>query len=500
MNPEKESPPRSPAPSLEKAIVCLPSGATLGLLRRLGLFDMTMLVMGSVIGVGIFRTPHSVADAAQSPLLILGAWILGGCVALAGSLIYAEWTRRRPDVGGQYAYLREAYHPAVGFLYGWSLLWIIQSGGIASVAVVFSDYFIELLHAFGGWSWPPGDPVTLEGSKNASLGIDIAKAIVTTAAIGIFTLINCTGVRAAGTTQNIFMSLKILAISMLVICGLLFTSAQWNISWEFRAAANAGSEASGGPPGAHGWQIPAMLGAAMVPVFFSYGGWHTTTFVGEEVRDPRRTMSRALVLGVFGVMVLYVAVNFVCLRALGASELAHVEKPAAAVMEMVMGKPGAALISVGIAISAIGFLSQAILTSPRVYYAMAKDGLFFRSVAWVHPRTRVPVVAIVLQGLFAIVIALSGTFEQILNYVMSVEMVFWCLTAFGLLVIRRRDAAVPGSGDLSMPGYWPAAVLFVGVNLAVLIAMLYKYPLNCAIGIAIALAGVPVYLFWRGRG
>jgi basic amino acid/polyamine antiporter, APA family len=166
---------------------------------------------------------------------------------------------------------------------------------------------------------------------------------------------------------------------------------------------------------------------------------------------------------------------------------------------MALGEAGAALISIGIAISAIGFLSQATLTSPRVYYAMARDGLFFRSVAWVHPRTRVPVVAIVLQGVFAIVIAVSGTFEQILTYVMSVEMVFWCLTAFGLLVIRRRDAAVPGSGNLSMPGYPATAVLFVGVNLAVLIAMLYKSPLNCAIGMAIALAGVPVYFCWRGR-
>jgi len=464
-----------------------------GLARRLGLFDMTMLVMGSVIGVGIFKTPHDVAAVAQGPLLVLSAWVLGGCVALAGSLVYAELTRRRPNVGGQYAYLREAYHPAVAFIYGWSLLWIIQSGGMASVAVVFSDYFIELVHVLGAWLRQNGNASLPLGPLSASGEDSLSNAVVKIAAIGTLTLINCAGVRAAGTTQNIFMALKILAIVTLVFCGFLFAKSCWSLTETLAGASH--DEAR--PASSHHWELFIALGAALVPVFFSYGGWHTTTFVGEEVRDPRRTLSRALILGVAGVMALYVAVSYVCLRVLGAERLAIADNPAWDVMELALGKPGAVIIAVGIAISALGFLSQATLTSPRVYYAMAKDGLFFRSVAWISPRTRVPVVAILLQGLFATVIAVSGTFRQIVYYIMPVEMIFWSLTALSLFIIRRRDSAEPNSAGLSILGHPVTTLLFVAVNLAVLAVQFYQVPLNTVIAIGLALAGVPVYFCWR---
>jgi APA family basic amino acid/polyamine antiporter len=285
------------------------------------------------------------------------------------------------------------------------------------------------------------------------------------------------------------MILKILAIVTMVVCGLVFVNNQWPV---FGAA---GSDiVAGDQP--HSWVFTA-LAAAMVPVFFSYGGWHTTTFVAEEVREPRRTFSRALILGVGGVMALYVAVNFVCLRVLGVSELAKTKNPASDVMGIALGTPGAVFISIGIAISAIGFLSQATLTSPRVYYAMAKDRLFFKSVAWVHPRTRVPVIAIALQGAFAMIIAVSGTFEQIVKYILSVEMIFWSLTALGLFVIRRREAALPGSAELSMPGHPVTTLVFVLVNLAVLANLFYTDTINSLIGVGIALAGIPVYFFWR---
>jgi APA family basic amino acid/polyamine antiporter len=463
-----------------------------GFARRLGLFDMTMLVMGSVIGVGIFKTPHDVAALAGGPLLVLGAWALGGCVALAGSLVYAELTRRRPNVGGQYAYLREAYHPAVAFVYGWSLLWIIQSGGMASVAVVFSDYFIELMRFLGDWLWQNGNPGAVIDISSAGQDT-VANAVVKIAAIGTLTLINCAGVRAAGTTQNVFMALKILAIVTLVFCGLSFAKSSWSLAETLPAALDDGAREGG----RHHWALFTALGAALVPVFFSYGGWHTTTFVGEEVRDPRRTLSRALILGVSGVMALYLAVSYVCLRVLGVEKLAAAKNPAWDVMNLALGKPGAVMISIGIAISALGFLSQATLTSPRVYYAMAKDRLFFRSVAWIHPRTRVPVIAILLQGLFATVIALSGTFRQIVYYIVPVEIIFWSLTALGLFVIRRRDSAEPNSASLSVPGHPVTTLLFVAVNLGVLGLQFYQAPLNTAIAVGLALAGVPVYFCWR---
>jgi APA family basic amino acid/polyamine antiporter len=451
----------------------VPPAPATDLARCLGLLDITLLVMGTVIGVGIFAVPHTVASLVPRPGLVLGAWFLGGCVALAGSLTYAELSRRRPHIGGQYAFLREAYHPAVAFLYGWSLLWVIQSGGMASVAVIFAQYFLKLLGLLG--------VERLGAFATASW----ATPLVTTVAIGLLALINCIGVRAAGTTQNLFMVLKILAILMLVVCGLLFVGVPADTSH---------SEAALGDSG----QLLIAFGAALVPVFFAYGGWHTTTFLAGEIKDPQRTLPRGLVLGVAGVIALYLAVNYVCLRVLGVADLTATEQPASLVMERAIGRAGALLISLGIAISAFGFLSQAMLTSPRVYYAMARDRLFFPQVAWVHPRTRVPVVAILLQGAFAIVIAVSGTFAQIVNFVMSVEMLFFVLTALSLFVIRRRDART-STAVVAMPGHPVTTLLFASVNLVVLAALFYKSPRDSAVGWGIALAGLPVYLFWRWR-
>jgi APA family basic amino acid/polyamine antiporter len=440
--------------------------------RRLGLFDMTMLVMGSVIGSGIFAVPHDVAGLVRIPALILGAWCLGGLVSLAGSFVYAELTRRRPDVGGQYAYLREAYHPAVAFVYGWSLLWVIQSGGMAFVAAVFARYFLELWHSSAHWF----------GLAVAWTEARWANGLVTTTILGILTLINCAGVRAAGTTQNIFMVLKIGAILVLVFSGLLATTSPAAPSTTIRQE-----------------YVWTAFAAAMVPILFAYGGWHTTTFMGGEVREPRRTLARALLLGVTGVIILYVCVNFVCLRVLGVDRLAQTTAPASDVMRIVLGEPGAVFISIGIAISAAGFLSQGTLTSPRVYYAMARDGIFFQGIAWVHPRTHVPVFAIILQGAVAAIIAVSGTFHQIVNYVMSVEMLFFVLTSLSLFVIRRNDELATGSRGFRMPGHPATTLVFAGVNLIVLVHLFYRFPANSAIGIGIALAGLPVYFLWRRR-
>jgi APA family basic amino acid/polyamine antiporter len=434
---------------------------------RLGLFDITMLVMGSVIGAGIFVVPHTVAERVPVPALVLAAWVVGGLISMAGGLVYADLARRRPHVGGQYAFLREAYHPALAFVYGWSLLWVIQSGGMAAVAVVFGTYFNQLLRLLGV-PVPPG-----------------SDALTAALAVAAVTAVSCTGARAGSTAQNVFMSLKILAILALVLCGLLAADAQWSV---FGERAEPGD-----------WLPPTAFAAALVQVFFAYGGWHTTTFMAAEVRDPTRTLPHGLVLGVTGVILLYLGVNFVCLRVLGAQELATNEKPAAAVMERALGAPGAALLSAGIALSALGFVSQASLTSPRVYYAMAADGLFFRGVAWVHPRTRSPVVAVLLQGTFALVIAVSRTFQEILNSVMCVEMTFFALTALSLFVIRHRDRATPDAARLGVPGHPVTTLLFAAVNVTLVLDLFFREPRNSAAVMGIALAGLPVYLLWRWR-
>jgi APA family basic amino acid/polyamine antiporter len=434
---------------------------------RLGLFDITMLVMGSVIGAGIFVVPHTVAALVPAPAPVLAAWVVGGLISMAGGLVYADLARRRPHVGGQYAFLREAYHPALAFVYGWSLLWIIQSGGMAAVAVVFGTYFNQLLLLLGAAATPGSDALT------AAL------------AVAAVTAVNCTGARAGSTAQNVLMSLKILAILTLVLCGLLAADARWSVF--------------GGQKAAGDWP-PTAFAAALVQVFFAYGGWHTTTFLAAEVRDPTRTLPRGLILGVTGVIVLYLGVSLACLRVLGAEELAVNPSPAAAVMQRALGAPGAALLSAGVAVSALGFVSQASLTSPRVYYAMARDGLFFRGVAWVHPRTRSPVVAVLLQGAFALVLAVTRTFQEILNSVMCVEMTFFALTALGLFVIRRRDGSAPGPACRAVPGHPVTTLLFAAVNVALVLDLFYREPANSAAVAAIALAGLPAYYLWARRG
>jgi APA family basic amino acid/polyamine antiporter len=428
------------------------------LARRLGLFDATMIVMGGIIGSGIFMNPPVVALQVHTPFLILGAWVLGGMFALIAAFIWAELAALRPDVGGQYAYLREAFHPGVAFLYGWVLLLVIQTGGMAAVAVTFARYFVELSY------------------------LPISSPYLAAIVLATLTIINCLGVRAGSTVQSILMVLKILAIAMLVVCGFLFASRSENPSALLDR-----------PPSV---DLLTAFGAALVPVIFSYGGWQTSTFIAGEIKEPRKNLPRGLILGVTGVVVLYLAANVVYVSVLGTADLAASSAPASDVMRRALGDFGARIIAAGIAISTAGFLSQSMLTAPRVYFAMAKDGLFFERVGMVHPRTRAPIVAIALQGLLAIVIAILGTYERILNYVVSVDTIFFGLTACCIFVFRKRE---PAAGVNRVPGHPLTTILFIAVCWLVVINTVYRYPENTLIGIAIMLAGIPAYLFWRWR-
>jgi APA family basic amino acid/polyamine antiporter len=419
------------------------------LARKLGLFDATMIVMGGIVGSGIFMNPYAVARLVHTPFLILLAWAAGGIVALAGAFIYAELAARRPQVGGQYAYIREAYHPAAAFVYGWGLLLVTQTGGMAAVAVTFARYFIELT------------------------GAAAADWLIAAAVLIALTVINCLGVRAGSSLQSFLMVLKIGAILALIFCGLALV----------KPAVTAPLQAA-----------PAF-GAAMIPVLFAYGGWQTASFVAGEMRDPKRDLPRGLLIGVIGVIVLYLSVNLACIYALGAAGLAATTTPASDVMRAAFGETGARLIAAGITISTLGFLSQGMLTAPRVYYAMAEDGLFFKRVAKLSPRTRVPAVAIALQGFFAALIAMSGGYEQILNYVVSVDFVFFGLAAGCLFVFRRRDRG--GGVSYNVPGHPWTTALFIAVSALVVINTVYTYPMNTLIGFVILLAGIPAYFFWK---
>ena len=425
------------------------------LARRLGPFDATMIVMGGIIGSGIFVNPSAVARQVHSPALITGAWIAGGVIAMLGAFIYAELADLRPDVGGQYAYLRDAYHPSVAFLYGWALLLIVQSGGMAAVAVTFARYALELT------------------------GLPLSAGAVAVIVLSVLTLVNCAGVRSGSNTQSALMLLKLLAIVLLVVAGFALIAPQ--------PASRLLLDAP------RGGALMLRFGAAMTPVMFAYGGWQTASFISGELKRPRRDLVIGLLSGVLGVILVYTAVSAVCLRALGPAGLAATSTPASAVMRLALGPAGARLIAAGIAISTLGFLSQSMLTAPRVYYAMAEDGLFFRAVGRIHPRTRVPMAAIALQGMVAVVIALSGTYEQMLSYVVSSDFIFFGLTGLALFRFRRTETRA----SFRTPGHPVTTALFIGACWAVVAATVIRSPRDSIIGFGILATGLPAYAMWR---
>ncbi len=439
-----------------------PGVTTPVLARRLGVFDATMIVMGGIVGSGIFANPREVAAELPIPAGILGAWAAGGVMALLGAFVYAELAARRPDVGGQYAYLRDAYHPAAAFLYGWALLLVVQSGGMAAVALIFARY------------------------ANQLVGGTAPEWTLAMAALAVLTLVNCLGVALGSAVQSFLMVLKIGAIAVLVACGFLLVP-----------AATAAAAAAPAPPLARG-DLLIAFGAAMAPVLFAYGGWQTASFVSGELRDPRRDLPRGLLLGVAGVIVLYLGVNAVCVRAFGGPGLADTPAPASAVMQKALGPLGARFIEAGIAISTLGFLSQSMLTAPRVYFAMAQDGVFFEAIGRVHPRTRVPAAAIFLQGAVAIVLTAWGQYRQILNYMIAVDFLAFGLTATCLFVFRRRDAGRPFSG-FRAPGHPWTTGLFVAGSWAFVANLVVHRPHDTLLGMALLFTGIPVYALWRWR-
>ena len=425
--------------------------------HQLGLFDAIMIVMGGIVGAGIFANPSEVAHRVHTPFLILGVWVLGGFIAMCGAFIWAELATRLPGTGGQYLYLREAYHPSVAFVYGWGLLLVTQTGGMAAVAVIFSSYF----RALTGVAW--------NGSAIAAM------------VLLVLTGINCLGARAGSNVQSALMLLKIGAIAALVVIGF----------------AVGGGSLKSGPLLAQPVSLGLLksVGAAMVPIAFAYGGWQTATFVAGEMRNARRDLSRGLLIGVGAVVALYLAVNLACLRVLGPVGLDATTTPASDVMRIALGERGAQWIAAGIAISTLGFLSQSMLTAPRVYFAMARDGLFFESVGKLSPRSRAPVVAIVLQGLAAIVIACSGTYGEILNFAITVDFIFFGVTAASLFVLRRRQIG-SDTAIYRAPGHPFTTILFVLSCVGIVGSAIIASPANSAIALCIMLAALPVYYYW----
>lgn len=420
--------------------------------------------MGGIVGSGIFMNPSVVAAFVPSAPLIMAVWIAGGAIALLGGGVFAELAARRPNDGGLYAYMREAFHPSLAFVYGWTLLLVSQSGGMAAAAVTFSNYF---------------EPLTGLHVSTKGLGV---------LAIAAFTFVNALGVRAGASAQNAFMLVKIAAIGGFVVVGLFAPHAS--------GAAPVHAPAGG--------STIAAMGLAMVPVLFAYSGWQTATFMSAELKNPARTLARGMVIGVLAVVALYLAVNAVCLRVLGPAGLAATTTPASAVAQLAFGSAGARIMAAIVAISTLGFLSNQILTSPRVYFQMAADKTFFKQLAWIDPRTHVPVLAILLQGCVAGVITLSGRYDQILNYVTSVDYVFFGLAAIALIVFRNRDARDPNAPvpRYRMPGHPWSTAIFLIAAWSIVGDVLVKAPVSTSIGLGILLSGLPAYAIftaWHRR-
>lgn len=431
---------------------------TTGYARQLGLFSATMLVIGGIIGSGIFLNPAVVAARVRAPGLTLAVWGLGAIVALLGAFVFAELGARRPEAGGGYAYLREAFGSLPGFLYAWALLLVIATGAAAAVAMTFAGYTVGLL----GWS-----PET--------------QRLVAGAALVLLTLINIIGVRPAAWSQNIFTVLKLLAVAILIVAALFATTSPPSTPV---APMSTGSGI-------------LTVGAALVPVLFAFGGWQQTNFVAEELIDPERNLPRALILGVSIVALAYLLVNLAYLKALGIEGLSASIAPAADTMAKVTGGTGRTLIALGIMASTFGFLNLVLLVSPRVYQAMARDGLFFQSFAQLHPTWRTPVTATVVQGVWAVVLVYSGTYGQLLDYVVFADWIFFGAVAASLFVLRRIDGNRPV--PFRVPGHPLPTLLFIAAAVYVVVGSISSNPRNALIGSGLLFAGIPVYLYWRRR-
>jgi basic amino acid/polyamine antiporter, APA family len=431
--------------------------------RKLGARDAALIVMGGIVGSGIFVNPAVVARLVHTPAYIMAAWSIGGFIALIGAAVFAELAARRPLDGGIYEYLRDAYHPIVAFCYGWTLLLVSQSGGAAAAAITFAFYLPKIT----------GVPIN-----------GVQTTIVAIAVIACFVAVNCLGVRESTTTQNGFMLAKIIAIGGVIIVGLF-----------------AGHLASGGPPVTLPMDFNPLvaIGLSLVPVMFAYSGWQTASLLAGEMRESQRVLPLGLLYGVLGVAAIYLAMNVVCLYVLGAGKLAATMTPASDIVQAVVGPVGSKIMAGIVALSTLGFIANQILTSPRVYFRMAADGSFFKQLAWISPRTHVPVVAIVLQGVFAIALALSGRYDLVLNWVTSVDYVFFGLSALAIFIFRSRDRAAQASEPwFRVPLHPWSTATFLVVAWSIVLDVLLKSPTDTGLGIAVLLTGVPVfYLFQK---
>jgi len=490
--------------------------------KGLGLTSATMLVMGSMIGSGIFIVSAEIAREVDSPALLIGAWLVTGFMTIVGALSYGELAAMMPRAGGQYVYLRESLGPLWGFLYGWTLFLVIQTGTIAAVGVAFGKFLGIFFPSIASSNWilhfykaPPIHigPMVL-GNMDVGLNTQNLIAIVVVVALSV---INIFGIRTGAIIQNIFTISKVSALLGLALLGIAIgRNAQAlaaNFHGNFWHNAGLGAQHAvqvgvGGPTVLVG--TLTILAVAQVGSLFSADAWNNVTFTAGEVKDPHRNLPLSLAMGTGVVIALYIACNFIYLNVLpldgvanGATILergikyASEDRVGTAVMTQMFGAAGGALMAFAILLSSFGCNNGLILSGARVYYAMAKDGLFFRKVSKLHPTYKTPAVSLMVQMVWTCILCLSGTYGQLLDYIIFAVLVFYILTIVGLFILRRThpNAERPyrAIGYPVLPAVYIVMALFIDVVL-----LRYK-PQYTWPGLGIVLVGIPVYFLWSRR-
>lgn len=431
--------------------------ATDGLVRAIGIGRATAMVVGTIIGASIFVQPSLVSAAVPTTGGVLLVWAAAGALTLIGALITAELSSAFPRTGGVYVFLREAYGPATAYLWGWAMFWSMHSGIIAAIATVFARYLAHFV------------PLGETGTRAAAVG-----------AIVVLSAVNYVGVRWGSALQTLFTVVKLGAVAAIVVLGVAFL-----------AAHGAATTALPGPTDtvSAGGFINAMVAG-----LFAYGGWHMVTYAAEETRDAARTIPRALIIGTTLVTVVYIAVNAAYLLVLPFAAVVSSQRIAADFAAAALGTRAGGAISVLVMVSALGGMTGIILAGPRVYLAMAGDGLLFRWVGAVHPVHRTPHVAIVLQAAWASILVLTGSYRALFTRVVYTEWIFFALMAASLYLFRARPSYAPA---YRLRGYRLLAAVFIGSSLAIVAHEMMAQPRDAAIGLGIVLAGLPVYWIWR---
>jgi basic amino acid/polyamine antiporter, APA family len=452
------------------------------LVRGLSLLDSVLLLVGGIIGSSIFLTAKDIAGPLPHPVLFLLVWLIGGGISLLGCTAFAELGSMFPDSGGQYVYLREAYGDLPAFLYGWMLFTVGNGGTIAALAVGSAAYLGGII-----------PEISQDRTVVSVAGIVLTRAhIVALVMIVVVTWINVVGLRRGAVLQNVATWAKFAAMAVFVILGFAIGKGDWH----HFTSSDTGS-ISGLTMGMHPSQLLSAFGVALIAVFWAYDGWVYITWVAGEVKEPRRNIPRSMVLGVIIVGVIYIAMNMTYVYALPLTEIAKHETIAHTAAVALFSPAAATWLSALIALSCFGAMASCVLSGSRVYYAMAKDGVFFKRMAEVHPKWRTPAFALIGQSAWAAVLTVSGRYDQLYTYVMFGMVLSYTLTVIGVFVLRwkRPDAERPYrcTGYPWLPGFY---VLVIG---AWTLNTIFNRPVEAALGAGIVALGVPGYLYWKHR-